>query len=173
MGPYIVNIGNSTLLRVILFIQTRLFKKIKQLFFLVTLPLDPRRVVASFFLKGEASPLFQNSQGGISPLRILPKHTLKTTPKKKRFRLRREQAKKSPRRRRVGQNMVPQWVAIQWGQIWSTSGNRGMPQAQRRKAKEQEQKQKGDGWALSHPANGLLATGLYDTVFYCIQLGII
>ena len=23
---------------------------------------------------------------------------------------------------------------------------------------EQEQKQKGDGWALSHPANGLLAT---------------
>ena len=36
-------------------------------------------------------------------------------------------------------------------------GNRGM-QAQRRKIKEQEQKQKGDGWALSHPANGLLAT---------------
>ena len=33
-----------------------------------------------------------------------------------------------------------------------------MPQAQRRTAKEQEQKQKGDGWALGHPANGLLAT---------------
>ena len=46
---------------------------------------------------------------------------------------------------------------------WSSNrvniGNRGVKQAQRRKPKEKEhKKKKSDGWALSHPTNGLLAT---------------
>ena len=45
------------------------------------------------------------------------------------------------------------------GSNMASIGNRGMPQAQKRKIKEQEQKQKGDGWALSHPANGALGHG--------------
>ena len=58
-----------------------------------------------------------------------------------------------------GSTSIVQWVAIQWGQIWSASVIEG---CRRRKGGNQRNrnrgKKKGDGWALSHPANGILAT---------------
>ena len=41
---------------------------------------------------------------------------------------------------------------------WVKTGKRGIKVAQRRRTSEQEQEKKSDGWALSRPTNGLLAT---------------
>ena len=54
-------------------------------------------------------------------------------------------------------SMTPLYNGWPYNGVKSTQGNRGVKQAQRR-TKEQEQEKKSDGWALSHPANGLLAT---------------
>ena len=55
---------------------------------------------------------------------------------------------------------IVQWVAIQWGQIGSTLGNRDSRGYSRGKGGNQRNRnrKKSDGWALSHPANGHLAT---------------
>ena len=49
-------------------------------------------------------------------------------------------------------SMAPLYNGWPYGSNMVSIGNRGMPQAQRRKAKEQEQKQKGDGGAKSAKA---------------------